>query len=87
MGLYRGPEEKACPAQLMGSGLRPNNCDHWVCHFSRVDARDRPSAFFVQKVHTRTLEFQVEYRFEQPQTMVDKCKKLLLQAELVLGKI
>jgi hypothetical protein len=28
MGLWAGPEEKACPARPMGSSLRPNNCDH-----------------------------------------------------------
>ena len=31
MGLWAGPEEKACPAQPMGSSLRPNNCDHCGC--------------------------------------------------------
>jgi hypothetical protein len=30
MGLWAGPEEKACPARPMGSSLRPNNCDHWI---------------------------------------------------------
>jgi len=29
MGLWAGPEEKACPARPMGSSLRPNHCDHW----------------------------------------------------------
>src|SRR3981189_642922 len=30
MGLWAGPEEKACPTRPMGSSPRPVSSDHWL---------------------------------------------------------
>jgi hypothetical protein len=48
MGLWAGPEEKACLARHMGSSLRPNNCDHCLEDKRIPEGQDKEAWYFLR---------------------------------------